>query len=230
MAFMKKLLETHTIYEEINVWGVNVMENTIYIRMRNRIQANPEQSLFLKDIVQIIADETLIRRLEKIQIYQITKKDRNMIVIDVMKVISSIKEVCGNMEVQAIGPAQTIIEVIYKQSKVSVPLFVFIWFLLFFGSALAIMNFHEDVSMQIVQQRIYTIITGKEVKKPLLFQIPYSIGLGLGMILFFNHIFKKRINEEPSPLEVEMFNYQQNLDQYVIMYENKENMKKLHDS
>lgn len=230
MAFMKKLLETHTIYEEINVWGVNVMENTIYIRMRNRIQANPEQSLFLKDIVQIIADETLIRRLEKIQIYQITKKDRNMIVIDVMKVISSIKEVCGNMEVQAIGPAQTIIEVIYKQSKVSVPLFVFIWFLLFFGSALAIMNFHEDVSMQIVQQRIYTIITGKEVKKPLLFQIPYSIGLGLGMILFFNHIFKKRINEEPSPLEVEMFNYQQNLDQYVIMYENKENLKKLHDS
>ncbi|EIJ83367.1 stage V sporulation protein AA [Bacillus methanolicus] len=206
------------------------MENTIYIRMRNRIQANPEQSLFLKDIVQIIADETLIRRLEKIQIYQITKKDRNMIVIDVMKVISSIKEVCGNLEVQAIGPAQTIIEVIYKQSKVSVPLFVFIWFLLFFGSALAIMNFHEDVSMQIVQQRIYTIITGKEVKKPLLFQIPYSIGLGLGMILFFNHIFKKRINEEPSPLEVEMFNYQQNLDQYVIMYENKENMKKLHDS
>lgn len=71
---MKKLLETHTIYEEINVWEVNVMENTIYIRMRNRIQANPEQSLFLKDIVQIIADETLIRRLEKIQIYQITKK------------------------------------------------------------------------------------------------------------------------------------------------------------
>jgi stage V sporulation protein AA len=49
------------------------------------------------------------------------------------------------------------------------------------------------------------------------------------MILFFNHIFKKRINEEPSPLEMEMFNYQQNIDQYVIMYENKENINKLHD-
>ncbi|MDE3839465.1 stage V sporulation protein AA [Bacillus methanolicus] len=205
------------------------MENMIYIRMRNRIQANLDQSVFLRDIAQIIADEALIGKLEKIQIYQITKKDRNMIVIDVMKVISSIKEKCGNMEVQTIGPAQTIIEVAYKKSGVSVPLFVLIWFLLFFGSALAIMNFHEDVSMQIVQQKIYSIITGKEVKKPLIFQIPYSIGLGLGMILFFNHIFKKRINEEPSPLEVEMFNYQQNLDQYVIMYENKENLKKLHD-
>ncbi|EIJ78743.1 stage V sporulation protein AA [Bacillus methanolicus PB1] len=205
------------------------MENTIYIRMRSRIQANPEQSVFLKDIAQIIADETLIGRLEQIQIYQITKEDRNMIVIDVMKVISYIKEECGNLEVQTIGPTQTIIEVIYKKSGVSVPLFALIWFLLFFGSALAIMNFHEDVSMQSVHQKIFSIITGKEVKKPLLFQIPYSIGLGLGMILFFNHIFKKRINEEPSPLEVEMFNYQQNLDQYVIMYENKENQKKLND-
>ena len=45
------------------------------------------------------------------------------------------------------------------------------------------------------------------------------------MILFFNHVFQKRINEEPSPLEVEMFNYQMDLDNYVIIHENKESMK-----
>jgi stage V sporulation protein AA len=76
---------------------------------------------------------------------------------------------------------------------------------------------------------LYTIITGVKEPKPFLFQIPYSIGLGLGMILFFNHVFQKRINEEPSPLEVEMFNYQQDLDNYVIIHENKESMKKLDD-
>ena len=58
------------------------------------------------------------------------------------------------------------------------------------------------------------------------FKFPIRIGLGLGMILFFNHVFKKRLNEEPSPLEVEMFNYQQDLDQYVIMHENKESMSR----
>lgn len=73
------------------------------------------------------------------------------------------------------------------------------------------------------------MMTGKEEEKPLLFQIPYSIGIGLGMILFFNHVFKKRINEEPSPLEVEMFNYQQSLDQYVILHENKESVKHIDD-
>ena len=88
------------------------------------------------------------------------------------------------------------------------------------------MNFHEDVSMQDAHQRLYKIITGKEVEKPLIFQIPYSIGLGLGMIIFFNHVFKKRINEEPSPLEVEMFNYQNDLDRYVLMHENKESVSR----
>ena len=81
--------------------------------------------------------------------------------------------------------------------------------------------------MQSVHQKIYKLVTGKEVEKPLMFQIPYSIGLGLGMIIFFNHVFKKRLNEEPSPLEVEMFNYQMDLDQYVIMHENKESVKKI---
>jgi stage V sporulation protein AA len=83
--------------------------------------------------------------------------------------------------------------------------------------------------MQAVQQRLYLLLTGKHVSKPLLFQIPYSLGIGLGMILFFNHVFKKRLNEEPSPLEVEMFNYQQSLDQYVILHENKESIKNLDD-
>ena len=80
--------------------------------------------------------------------------------------------------------------------------------------------------MQDAHQRLYKIITGKNVAKPLMFQIPYSFGLGLGMILFFNHVFKKRLNEEPSPLEVEMFNYQQDLDRYVVMHENKESMSR----
>ena len=78
---------------------------------------------------------------------------------------------------------------------------------------LTIMNFHEDVSMKECTSKTIYNYYGKSERKPLLFQIPYSIGLGLGMILFFNHVFKKRLNEEPSPLEVEMFNYQQDLDQ-----------------
>lgn len=81
--------------------------------------------------------------------------------------------------------------------------------------------------MQKVHQRIFEMLTGEKEEYPLWLQIPYSLGIGVGMILFFNHLFKKRLNEEPSPLELEMFNYQQSIDQYVIMNENKEAQNKL---
>lgn len=209
--------------------GANVLEKTIYIRMRHRVEARVNEKIILNNIAQIIAPEAERSKLENLLIYQITEKDRNIVVIDVMQVINKISELSSELEIQTIGPAQTIIEVTVKKKGVSAPFFLLIWFLLFFGSAMAIMNFHDDVSMRSVQEKIYTIITGKKEPKPWLFQIPYSLGLGLGMILFFNHVFKKRINEEPSPLEVEMFNYQMDLDNYVIIHENKESMKQIGD-
>jgi stage V sporulation protein AA len=209
---------------------VSILENTIYIRMRHRVRARVHEKVRLEDIAQIIASETALPPLKNLLVHQVTEKDKSIVVIDVMHVISLVTTIVKDSDVQTIGPAQTIIEVIIKEKGVSFPFFILIWFLLFFGSAMGIMNFHDDVSMQSVQEKIYTIITGEHVVKPLLFQIPYSIGLGLGMILFFNHVFRKRINEEPSPLEVEMFNYQQDVDNYVVIHENKESMKQLdHD-
>jgi stage V sporulation protein AA len=208
---------------------VDGMEKTIYIRMRHRSQVKQENIVYLKDIALIIADEQMIAQLQQLPIYKVSKEDRTIVVIDAMTVIEHILRNFPSYEIQIIGPNQTIVEIIYQKKPISIPLFLLVWLLLFFGAALTIMNFHEDVSMPIVHQKLYTMITGKVVEKPLLFQIPYSFGLGFGMILFFNHFFRKRFNEEPSPLEVEMYNYQQDVDQYVIMHENKESMKHLDD-
>lgn len=216
-------------HSENNVLGREKMAETIYIRMRHRIQKKSNERIFLKDLAQIIATDELLSTLKDVCLYHITEQDKNIIIIDSTLVIREIKKIHKEVEIQLIGPAQTIIEVVFKKRKVTLPLFILVWLLLFIGSGLTIMNFHEDVSMQSVHQRVYKMITGKEIEKPLIFQIPYSVGLGLGMVIFFNHVFKKRLNEEPSPLEVEVFNYQQSLDQYMIMHENKESIKKLDD-
>ncbi|RLQ95037.1 stage V sporulation protein AA [Falsibacillus albus] len=205
------------------------MESSIYLKLRHRIQVHPDSSISLGRIAQIIAPDAYAERVKSLQIYQVSECDQNIIIIDVMQVIGLIQDHFQGMDVQTIGPAQTIVEVVFKRKRMSVPLFILVWLLLFIGAGLAIMNFHEDVSMRSVHQHLYEIITGEANSKPLIFQVPYSIGLGLGMILFFNHVFRKRINEEPSPLEVEMFNYQLDLDQYVIMNENKESMKHIDD-
>lgn len=200
---------------------------TIYIRLRHRVQVKPSAIIKLKDIAIINAPNQWVKELEDLVVHQISKEDNNIIIIDSMRVIEIITKHVSNPEIQFVGPQQTIIEVVWKKVKMSIPLFLIVWLLLFIGSAISIMNFHEDVSMQTVHQKLFFLLTGIEDKKPLIIQVPYSIGLGLGMVLFFNHLLKKRINDEPSPLEVEMFTYQQSLDHYVIMNENKESIKRM---
>ncbi|OZM57137.1 stage V sporulation protein AA [Lottiidibacillus patelloidae] len=204
--------------------------HTIYLRMRNRVHVSPNMHITLKDVAQVVAHEEIAEDLRSLQVYSIKPHDKTIVVLDVMKIVSTIQEHFKNIDVQTIGPAQTIVEVVYKKKKLTSAYFAFVWLLLFFGAALAIMNFHEDVSMREVHQRIHYIVTGEVSKYPLLLQIPYSLGLGIGMVLFFNHFFRKRLNEEPSPLEVEMHNYQLDLDQYVIVHENKESVKNLDDA
>ncbi|MGM0921725.1 MAG: stage V sporulation protein AA [Bacillota bacterium] len=206
------------------------MEKTVYIRLRHRIQVYPDDCITVSKIAQIVAGKQLRDMIGELEVHQVQPSDKNIVVIDVMRVLSAVHKTDPDIDVQTVGPAQTIVEIVYQKKTFSPVLFALVWLLLFVGAALAIMNFHEDVSMQLVHQRLYTIITGETSEHPLLLQIPYSIGLGLGMILFFNHLFKKRINEEPSPLEVEMFNYQLDMDMYVSMKENKESMKKIDDN
>jgi stage V sporulation protein AA len=205
------------------------MEETIYIRLRHKINVKPNHTVTIGDLAQIISNDSIKKVIQDKIVYHINMSDKNIVVIDVMTVIEKIYSLFPNLDIQVTGSSQTIVEIEYKKRNFSLLFFVGVWLLLFTGAALAIMNFHEDVSMREVHQRIYYIITGEVVEKPLILQIPYSLGLGLGMVLFFNHLFRKRINEEPSPLEVEMFNYQQDLDRYVMMNENKESTKKPND-
>lgn len=197
--------------------------------MRNRLKVSPSYEVKLGDVAQLAGDSSVVELLQNEIVYKITAHDKTHVVIDVMKIIEIIRRKAAHIQINLLGSGQTLVEIIYEKKKVHPVFFGLVWLLLFIGAALAIIYFHEDVSMQQVHQRLYYMITGEFNAQPLLFQIPYSVGLGLGMVLFFNHVFQKRINEEPSPLEVEMFQYQQSLDQYVIVNENKDNMKQLAD-
>lgn len=95
----------------------NVLEKSIYIRMRNRVQARPNQIILLKDVAQIIAPESCQPKLQQIKIYHLSQMDRNIAIIDVMKVIHRITELFAEMDIQTIGPAQTIVEVMEKKKS-----------------------------------------------------------------------------------------------------------------
>lgn len=199
------------------------MQEPLFLRLRKRLSVKPQAVITLGDICQLYWDGEREAALARMPVYRVRPEDGDLIIIDIMQVIRKIRTAYPEASLEIQGSTQIIVEVLNPRKRPKPVLVAVVWLLLFVGSGLAIMNFHTDVSMLQVHQRIHYLITGQASEQPLWLQIPYSIGIGLGMVLFFNHLFKKRITEEPSPLEVELFMYQQSLDQYYIQHENKEN-------
>jgi stage V sporulation protein AA len=192
----------------------------VYVRMRRRAVVAPNSVLTLGDVARLIADEGLADRLKKLPLHRITEKDGNLLLIDMLQVVKAIREAEPGMTIETFGVPHVLLEISPSgEVKPRKFLLVLAWLLLFFGSGMAMMNFHADVNMPAVQNRITELVTGRSGPHPWLFQIPYSLGVGLGMLLFFNRIFGKRLNDEPNPLEVEMFMYQENVNHYVITEE-----------
>ncbi|MFB9325291.1 stage V sporulation protein AA [Paenibacillus aurantiacus] len=191
--------------------------SVLYLRLRRRIGIKPGGIVTLGLAARLFAaDPELEQRLRALELHRHHVKDGNRVVIDLLQIVKTIQETCPQLEIETFGDPQVLVIVRDKVPKPRRFMLIVAWLLLFFGSGLAIMNFHTDVSMKEVHTRIAELVTGKKSDHPLWLQIPYSLGIGIGMVLFFNHLFRKRFNEEPNPLEVELYLYEENVNNYVI--------------
>ena len=111
--------------------------------------------------------------------------------VSALFVISLLQQDNPNLEVESIGAPETVVE----QVKVSrypgfwqVCKIVFVCCICFFGA-------------------------GQEPQSVTALEIAYSIGLALGILVFFNHIGGRRITSDPTPIEVEMRKYETDVNQ-----------------
>lgn len=193
----------------------------LYIRLRKRVSAAPGHPVTLGKVAQLLTEPDMERTLVDLPLCTPTEKDGTVVLIDMLLIAGKVKSVYPDMQIEHFGEPHVLVDMETRRKPPNRLALAVVCLLLFIGSGLAIMNFHEDVSMMEVHQRLYEMITGRRQEHPYWLQIPYSLGLGAGMVLFFNQLFKKRFSEEPSPLEVEMFSYQESLNHYVITEEYK---------
>ncbi|MDG5470695.1 stage V sporulation protein AA [Jeotgalibacillus sp. ET6] len=198
------------------------MTQTVYIRLRRKINIQKGKPIFVKDVADIQAPHIKMDRFLKLKVVETdVSSSETYVLIDQLDMIELIRKHMPSAEIELLGASATLVELRNVEKKGSLPLFLFVWSLLFVGAGLTIMYFHEDVSMKETQITMVQMMTGQRLEHPFWFQIPYSFGLGIGMILFFNHIFQKKFNEEPSPLDVEVYNYEQSLEDYIVDQERK---------
>jgi len=94
-----------------------------------------------------------------------------------------------------------------------------------FGSAFSIMAFHNDISVTNIFTEFYELVTGNSSSGFTVLEVSYSIGLLLGIIIFYNHVGKKKTAQEPTPIEVSMRNYERDMDDAVVKRCDREGKK-----
>lgn len=194
------------------------MGQIVYISLKRHVRLDERRISFF-DVAEVEADQEAKPILEKLIIRTIKPSAGNVVIITVLDVIQALKTVLPDAQAVIAGETETIVSLQPERMRAPLWKIAFVWLVLFTGAALTIMNFHEDVSMQKVHVLLYEKITGIKNEKPLMLQIPYSIGLGLGMILFFNRLWQRRLNEEPGPLDLEMFKYEEDINSYLAANE-----------
>lgn len=68
------------------------MDGQIFIRLRHRIKTGNDQLIYLEDIAQITGDDSAVQKLKEMPIYHVSKKDRHIVVLDIMHVVKTIKK------------------------------------------------------------------------------------------------------------------------------------------
>ena len=78
------------------------------------------------------------------------------------------------------------------------------------------MTFNADADVEKLFQQIYQQVTGQVSNGFTILEITYSIGLGLGVLFFFNHFSKVKLTADPSPMQVQMRTYEDNINTTII--------------
>lgn len=143
------------------------------------------------------------------------KRKRQIEVFSILKVIELIHGDYPDVEVVSYGEQDFVVEYVtipIAPKWIEVCKVCLLCVIIFLGSAFTIMAFNNDVSVTEVFERFYGQFMG--TKKPRVTEIEffYCIGLAVGILVFFNHVGKKKITPDPTPIQVEMRKYEKDTD------------------
>ena len=177
---------------------------TIYIKAgRNTEVKKPD--ITLGEVLEITCVNPSMEA--KVRSLRLLKGINGRVTVSVLKVVSMIQEVYPNADVQSIGEPDFIVtyEEPGKASRFMQSIkVVFVSVLSFFGAAFSIMAFNNDVDAPKLFDQIYTQIMGNKPDGFTILELTYSLGLAVGILIFFNHFGKKKFTVDPTPMEVEM--------------------------
>lgn len=199
--------------------------DTLYLKIDQNVVVQSCQ-VYLQDIASLeCTNEAVLRQLKQKKIYTFQEKDtlkqkkQRIQVFSILNIIQQIHEDYPDLDVQNMGETDFIIECnagVTENKALEILKTAVLCVVIFFGAAFTIMTFNNDVSVAEVFSQLYQQVIGRESNGVTEIEICYAIGMPIGIMIFYNHIGKKKVTHDPTPIQVEMRKYEQDVDKTFI--------------
>ena len=197
----------------------HVATETLYLKIDSNVLVH-QKNLIVKDIAQTAcANSSVQNKVQTLKLSNLQISKPGRYVKSVLDVLEAIQKEYPSLKIENLGEADFIIT--YEEEKGKSRLIgylktILVIVLSFFGAAFSIMTFNNDVDIRGLFADVYLLFTGQTSDGFTVLELAYSFGLGLGIILFFNHFAGKRIETDPTPMDVQMHTYEQDVNQTIM--------------
>ena len=193
--------------------------NTVYIKPELSCLVS-HKKITVADVCRVYsAEEKVAQQVRQVPLLQINKSgEKNKISVSTLYVIRHIMDNVPDITVINLGEPDFLVEYLPpgpKKKWVDYGKAVMVGIIVFFGSAFTIMTFNEDANLPVIFARVYESVSGDAAGNGWL-EVSYSLGLPFGIILFFNHFASAKLSNDPTPLQIQMRQYEQQEDTTII--------------
>lgn len=198
---------------------------TVYLKCERNIEVQSED-VQMTDVGSLqCSDPVISAKLKALKVHHFGKNDTKRCVISSLKLVDLMENACPGITVQIVGEPDVLVEwVSVDKHKGSVQWIkaALVCLVSFFGTAFTIMAYHNDVGINEVFTEVYRMVMDREPQGLNVLEVSYSLGLALGIVVFFNHIGGRRLTKDPTPIEVAMRNYEEDVDKALIATASRE--------
>lgn len=190
------------------------MNRTVFIKCGQHTKVN-QNKVELKDVAEVYCEDSdLANRTKTVTVTKL-KNAGSRKVLSVLFVMAQVQKEIPEIVIQSIGETDVIVEWEQKP-KMEVVKILVVSLIAFFGTGFTIMAFHNDIGIRSVFEEIYYITRGNAPEGVGILELSYCLGLFLGITVFFNHFGKKKLTEDPTPVNVAMHNYEKDVNQAIV--------------
>ena len=200
------------------------MPEQLFIQIKKYTHTSNER-LTVKDVAEILCNnQNITDKVNSLSIYKFKGSKKKRVVISSLFIINQIQDSVSDLDITPLGATDIVVKYDPNPSNnklLEVVKVIFICVTLFFGAGFSIVAFNTDIDLNSVFTLLHDKLNVTDTTNFAILEIAYSFGIALGITLFYNHFGNKKLSTDPTPLEIEMRIYENEINTAIVDGDNR---------